>query len=75
MAIIRKLEKIDFNVPGKHSEVAATYAIIEDSDGDKYLQIDTYGSETRQIQGKKSQSMRLSKESIAQLLQIIKNNF
>jgi len=53
MAIVRKLEKIDFDVPGKHSEVSATYAIVKDVDGDKYLQIDTYGSANRQIQGKK----------------------
>ena len=40
----------------------------------QYLQIDTYGSSTREILGKKSQSIRLSKEALSQLVQIVNEN-
>ena len=53
MAIIRKLEPIQLDRDSKHSEVDCTYATVEDDKGDKYLQIDTYGSATRKIPGKR----------------------
>ena len=75
MAIVRKLEPIQIDRESKHSEVDCTYAIVEDDQGDKYFQIDTYGSATRQIPGKKSQSIRFSPEAIEQLKEILKRNF
>ncbi|MRR53953.1 MAG: methionyl-tRNA formyltransferase [Deltaproteobacteria bacterium] len=75
MAIVRRFDKIEFDVPGKHTEVNATYAIIGDKNGEKFLQIDTYGSSSRQIKGKKSQSIRLSQEALDQLFKIYKANF
>ena len=52
-----------------------TYSVFEDGKGNKYLQIDTYGSKSRKIPGKKSQSIRFSPEAIEQLKEILKNNF
>jgi hypothetical protein len=75
MAIVRRFEKIEFDIPGEHTEVDATYAIIGNKDGEKFLQIDTYGSSARQIKGKKSQSIRLSQEALDQIVKIIKDNF
>ncbi|MEN4046577.1 hypothetical protein [Sulfurimonas sp. NWX367] len=63
-----KLQKLERD--SKHNEVECTYTIIENEDG-KFLQIDTYGSENRQIKGKKSQSIRFSKDAINQLKNII----
>jgi hypothetical protein len=74
MAIVRKLERIELEKSSKHSEVDCTYTILEDSFGEKYLQIDTYGSSTRKIIGKKSQSIRFSIEAIKQLKSIV-NSF
>ena len=54
MAIVRKLEPITLEVEAKHTEVNSTYTIIVDQSGEKYLQIDTYGSKKRKIPGKKS---------------------
>jgi len=71
MAIVRKLHQISLEKDSKHTEAEATYSIIENSD-EKYIQIDTYGSKNRQIEGKKSQSLRLSQEAINQLKDIIK---
>ncbi len=39
------------------------------------LQIDTYGSESRKIPGKVSQSIRFSPEALKQLSKIIRENF
>ena len=75
MAIVRKLDPIKLDRDSKHSEVDCTYSVIEDTIGNKYLQIDTYGSATRKIPGKKSQSIRFSPEAIEQLKEILKNNF
>jgi hypothetical protein len=66
MAIIRKLEPIKLEVEAKHTEVNSTDAIIFDQSGEKYLQIDTYGSKKRKILGKNSQSIRFSSEAIKQ---------
>ena len=75
MAIVRRLEPIQMDRDSKHSEVDCTYAIVEDDKRDKYLQIDTYGSATRKIPGKKSQSIRFSPDAIGQLKEILKRNF
>ena len=74
MATVRKLEHRDLERVARHTEVEGSYSII-DLDGEKFLQIDTYGSKQRQDKGKMSQSLRLSQESIKQLLEIIKANF
>lgn len=70
MALIKGLEKIILERDSKHSEVNCTYSIVEVGDK-KYLQIDTYGSKTRKMPGKKSQSLRFSPEAIIQLKKII----
>lgn len=71
MAIVRRLEKNELEREVRHTEVSATYSLIRNSDGEKFLQIDTYGSPKRQEKGKKSQSIRLSIEAIEQLREIL----
>jgi hypothetical protein len=66
MAIIRKLEYLTLEKGTAHTEAEGTYSIVEDKNG-KCLQIDTYGSNTRKIPGKKSQSIRFAPEAIQQL--------
>jgi hypothetical protein len=73
MATVRKLEKLNLERESPHSEVNGTYSIVTGDDGEKYLQVDTYGSTARQITGKKSQSIRFSPEAISQLKEIIDN--
>ena len=75
MAIVRKLEKVELERDSKHTEVNATYCIVTDNSGNKYLQIDTYGSASRKIPNKKSQSIRFSKEAILKLKQIFSSEF
>jgi hypothetical protein len=75
MAIVRTLEKIALDRDSTHSEVKGTYAVVEYTSGTKYLQIDTYGSASRKMPGKKSQSLRFSPEAIRQLKKIIDREF
>jgi len=72
MALVKKLNKITMDRNSVHGVVDCTYSIFTDSDGKKYLQIDTYGSKTRKIKDKKSQSLQFSEESLRMLLEIIK---
>jgi len=65
MAIVRKFDLIQLDRDSKHTEVNSTYAIVEDDKGNKYLQIDTYGSKSRKIPGKKSQSIRFTVQRVA----------
>ena len=75
MAIVRRLDELALQIEAKHTETDGTYSVVKDRDGKKYLQIDTYGSSTRRIAGKKSQSIRFSREAIRQLRGIIMKHF
>jgi len=74
MALVSNLKKENLERDVSHSIVDSTYSIINNENG-KFLQIDTYGSNKRQIRGKKSQSIRLTKDAISQLKRIIDNEF
>lgn len=71
MALVRKLEEHQLEKDSPHREVDCTYTIVEG----RYLQIDTYGSKTRKIPGKKSQSIRFAPEAIAQLKALLEKHF
>ena len=75
MAMIREFTKLDLEIVSAHSEAPASYCIVTDPDGARCLQIDTYGSEARKLKGKKSQSIRLSPDAIAQLKDILRRHF
>jgi hypothetical protein len=75
MAIVRKIKQLTLEKDSPHTEVECTYAIVTDERGQRYLQIDTYGSTTRQIPGKKSQSVRFSPEAIEQLKVLLARHF
>ena len=53
MAILRKMEPLSLERDSSHSEVNATYTVVKDVNGENYLQVDTYGSASRQEKGKK----------------------
>lgn len=66
MAIVRKFGDRELDRSSKHTEVEATISLVE-AEGEKFLQIDTYGSSDRMIPGKVSQSLRLTKSAFEQL--------
>ena len=71
MAIVREMDEIQLERDAPHKEVNATFTIVTGNNGEKYLQIDTYGSQERQYEGKKSQSIRFAPEAISQLKEIL----
>ena len=74
MAIVRTFEEKELDRSSKHSEVEATISLVE-ADGEKFVQIDTYGSKDRAFPGKVSQSLRLSKSAFEQLVNTAGKHF
>ena len=63
------------NQESVHKEIKGSYFIVMARNGKKYLQIDTYGSDEREISGKISQSIQFSQEAIEQLKKILLQHF
>ena len=59
---INNLQKVKKERNTIHEEVYATYTVFE-NDGEKFLQIDTYGKAGRANPDKISQSFQFSRES------------
>ena len=74
MALVTNITQLTLQTNSQHTNVDCTYDIVTDPQGNRYLQLDTYGSPSRQIAGKKSQSIRLSQQAIQQLKSIIATN-
>ena len=75
MALITTFEPIGAAARGRvHGEVECGWAIFE-SGGRRYLQLDTYGSQTRAIPGKVSQTLQLDEEGARQLKKLIAQAF
>jgi hypothetical protein len=72
MSLVTYLEARELERNVGHREAAATYSIVEEN-GEKLLQIDTYGSAERKDQtpGHRAQSIRFSPEAIKQLRGIL----
>jgi len=71
MALIKKLQPIDMDLNRVHEPVDCTYTTFTDETGSKYLQVDTYGSSSRKIKGKKSQSLQFDEKSLIELKGVI----
>jgi hypothetical protein len=74
MALVRTLVHVPLRGRSAHTDVSCTYDVITTDDGAKHLQLDTYGSNSRQLKGKKSQSIRFTPEALALLKRIINDN-
>jgi len=74
MPRITALEKIEMERNFKQDEVYATYCIFE-KNGEKYFQIDTYGSENREYVGQSSQKIQFDKKFAKELVTLLINEF
>jgi hypothetical protein len=70
MALVEHIAPRKLEALAPHSTVECTFDIVEDN-GVRLLQLDTYGSKTRRVVGKKSQSLRFSPTAIADLKRIL----
>lgn len=75
MALIKKLERSEVLRARPHEEVDCTYDIFQDTNGQSYVQLSTFGSKARKIPGKQSQVIQLDKDSARQLVDIIRNAY
>ena len=74
MARIEQLPKKDRQSSSRHKIAEASYSSFE-IDGEKFLQIDTYGTADREMPGKISQSLQFDKEAAMALMKLIKSEF
>lgn len=74
MALIRSLTKVNPGVSGRHRPTDCSYRWF-DVDGERILQLDTYGSTERQDVGKVSQSIQLDRERAAELKKVLEQAF
>ena len=73
MAIIRSFDELDLKSNARHTETKGGRS-AQGHDGEKFIQISTVGSEAREMPGKVSQPLRLSKEAIEQLADLARKN-
>ena len=57
-----------------HSKARATYSVFEDG-GKRYFQIDTYGSTTRDMPEKISQTIQIDRQSAMKLISLLAETF
>ncbi|WP_413375690.1 hypothetical protein [Alkalihalobacillus sp. 1P02AB] len=76
MALIRQneMKKISKVRNRIHDEVTWSYSTFNDG-RKKYLQIDTYGTKTREFKGSVSQSIQFDKETAEELIVMLQKEF
>ena len=70
MALVQSMKPLEIDAPTLHGEVEAKFKVFE-RDGRHILQINTYGSNERQIPGKVSQTLQFGPQGLAQLKAIL----
>jgi hypothetical protein len=73
MAIVRTFEPLDLKANARHTETRGGWS-VQGQDGEKFIQINTVGSDEREIPNKVSQTLRLSKEAIEQLAELARKH-
>ena len=75
MAIVTNLELDDRQLKGRHpTEVTCRY-LVDEIDGRKLLQLNTYGSEQREVPNKLSQTLQFDELAAKQLFNLLKREF
>ena len=71
---LNNINKIEKNKNTVHDKVYTTYTVF-DTDGDRYVQIDTYGKIDRENPEKISQSIQFDKQTAEFIVELLKNEF
>lgn len=74
MALVRRFQAAKKDSQRVHGPVECGYSVFE-SHGVTYVQLDTYGSEHRDIHGKISQSVQLDRAGAQNLMGILREAF
>lgn len=75
MALVTGFELCRKDRTTVHRPTRCLYAIVEGDTGQRYLQLDTLGSDERQIIDKVSQSIQFDRRAAEQLLQLLRQTF
>ena len=75
MARITDFDRITKERARIHDVVDCTYCSLDADDGKRYFLLDTYGSKSREMPDKVSQTIQLDKEAAAQLISILRETF
>lgn len=74
MALIKAFERKDLERNKVHDTIEASFTSFNDGDR-KFVQIDTHGRATREIPGKKSQTIQLDEAGARKLVAILTREF
>lgn len=76
MAVVSKFFRIVDRDGKLHpTHVECGYLVFKDNRRGTVLQLDTYGSDTRQDRGKQSQTLQLDEDQAKELVKILNNAF
>ena len=75
MAVIRKFDMLLQGRERPQPEAIGGCAVPLEFSGEKFLQLNSYGSEGRVNVGARSQNLRLSRQAFEQLVQIGRKHF
>jgi len=75
MALVSSLEPNTKERQSVHRPTRCLYAIVDGPGGERFLQLDTVGSEDREIPDKVSQSIQFDRQAAGQLLQLLQRTF
>ncbi len=74
MALIRRFEPSSIQRPTLHDEIEGKIGVFK-LEGRVLVQIDSFGRDSREIPGKKSQTIQLDREGAEQLYNTLKEAF
>jgi hypothetical protein len=75
MALVTMIEASPKDRTQVHRPTRCLYCIVDGSGGQRYLQLDTVGTDERQFPDKVSQSIQFDRQSAGQLLGLIRQAF
>src|SRR3954447_8986370 len=75
MALVTSLEQNAKARQSVHRPTRCLWAIVEGPARERYLQLDTVGSENREMPDKVSQSIQFDRQAAGQLLQLLQRTF
>jgi len=75
MALVRRIDHASKERQEPQRPTVCLASVFSDAEGNSYIQLDTYGSNSRKIPGKMSQSIQFDAASAAQLKLLIETAF
>ncbi len=75
MALVTNFERSEKDRHTVHKPTVCAFSTFVGPDNHSYLQLDTFGSDDREIPGKVSQSIQLGANAAAELKRLIERTF